>query len=68
MFSGERSTPPRDRAVLDVALRNRSNRPIKVDGPDVIPEVHAVLQHMQTLLMLTYGRGRATPARRLPMS
>jgi glucose-6-phosphate isomerase len=31
-----------------IALRSRSNRPIMVDGADVMPEVNAVLQHMQT--------------------
>jgi glucose-6-phosphate isomerase len=31
----------RDRAVLHVALRNRTNRPILVDGADVMPEVNA---------------------------
>ena len=30
-----------------LALRNRSNRPIMVDGKDVMPEVNAVLAHMK---------------------
>ena len=42
-----RSTRTEDRAVLHVALRNRSNRPILVDGKDVMPEVNAVLAHMR---------------------
>ncbi len=37
-----------DRAVLHVALRNRSNTPIVVDGKDVMPEVNAVLEKMKT--------------------
>lgn len=43
MFSGEKINRTEDRAVLHVALRNRSNSPIKVDGKDVMPEVNAVL-------------------------
>ena len=43
MFSGEKINGTEDRAVLHVALRNRSNRPIVVDGKDVMPEVNAVL-------------------------
>jgi glucose-6-phosphate isomerase len=48
MFSGEKINITENRAVLHIALRNRSNRPILVDGADVMPEVNAVLQHMQT--------------------
>ncbi|MFO0926503.1 MAG: glucose-6-phosphate isomerase [Gemmataceae bacterium] len=47
MFSGERINTTEHRAVLHVALRNRSNRPIVVDGNDVMPEVNAVLAHMR---------------------
>lgn len=43
MFSGEKINNTEGRAVLHVALRNRSNRPILVDGEDVMPEVNAVL-------------------------
>ena len=39
MFAGEKINITEDRAVLHVALRNRSNRPILVDGEDVMPEV-----------------------------
>jgi glucose-6-phosphate isomerase len=46
-FSGEKINITEDRAVLHVALRNRSNRPILVDGKDVMPEVNAVLAHMK---------------------
>ena len=41
MFTGEKINVTEDRAVLHVALRNRSNRPILVDGKDVMPEVNA---------------------------
>lgn len=47
MFSGEKINITEDRAVLHVALRNRSNRPIEVDGRDVMPEVNGVLAHMR---------------------
>ena len=47
LFTGERINITEDRAVLHVALRNRSNRPILVDGRDVMPEVNRVLQHMR---------------------
>ena len=47
MFSGEKINITEDRAVLHVALRNRSNRPIKVDGKDVMPDVKRVLQQMR---------------------
>lgn len=47
MFSGEKINRTEDRAVLHIALRNRSNRPIIVDGKDVMPEVNAVLEKMR---------------------
>lgn len=47
MFTGEKINITEDRAVLHVALRNRSNTPIKVDGEDVMPAVNAVLDKMQ---------------------
>ena len=47
MFSGDRINNTEQRSVLHVALRNRSSRPIYVDGEDVMPGVNAVLQHME---------------------
>lgn len=47
MFSGQKINRTEDRAVLHVALRNRSNRPILVDGQDVMPEVNRVLEKMR---------------------
>ncbi|MFV0591053.1 MAG: glucose-6-phosphate isomerase [Draconibacterium sp.] len=47
MFAGEKINATEDRAVLHVALRNRSNTPILVDGKDVMPEVNAVLGQMK---------------------
>ena len=48
MFSGEKINRTENRAVLHVALRNRSNTPILVEGKDVLPEVNAVLEKMKT--------------------
>ena len=47
MFKGDKINTTEDRAVLHIALRNRSNRPILVDGQDVMPEVNAVLAKMR---------------------
>lgn len=47
MFSGERINITENRAVLHVALRNRSNRPIWFDAEDVMPGVNAVLEKME---------------------
>jgi glucose-6-phosphate isomerase len=41
MFAGERINTTESRAVLHVALRNREERPMNVDGVDVMPEVRA---------------------------
>jgi glucose-6-phosphate isomerase len=47
MFSGEKINETEQRAVLHVALRNRSNTPIEVGGADAMPEVNAVLNQMK---------------------
>ncbi|KAJ8272294.1 hypothetical protein COCON_G00111530 [Conger conger] len=47
MFAGEKINFTEGRAVLHVALRNRSNTPIMVDGKDVMPEVNKVLEKMK---------------------
>jgi glucose-6-phosphate isomerase len=47
MFSGEKINETENRAVLHVALRNRKNSPIYVDGQNVMPRVNAVLQKME---------------------
>ncbi len=46
MFAGQAINRTENRAVLHVALRNRSNTPIMVDGQDVMPEVNRVLAKM----------------------
>ena len=46
MFTGAKINTTENRAVLHVALRNRSGKPILVDGRDVMPEVDGVLDRM----------------------
>lgn len=48
MFGGEAINYTENRPVLHVALRNRSNKPIYVDGKDVMPDVNKVLAQMET--------------------
>ncbi|KAI9015881.1 glucose-6-phosphate isomerase [Phycomyces nitens] len=47
MFAGEHINFTEDRAVLHVALRNMSDKPIYDDGEDVMPEVRQVLEHIK---------------------
>lgn len=46
MFTGEKINITENRAVLHVALRAPKTESIKVDGEDVVPEVHKVLDKM----------------------
>ena len=47
MFAGDKINGTEHRAVLHVALRNRANRPVLVDGADVMPLVNGVLAKMR---------------------
>ena len=47
MFGGEKINFTERRAVLHTALRNRSDRPVLVDGKDVMPGVRRVLEQMR---------------------
>lgn len=47
MFRGDRINTTENRAVLHVALRNRANRPIMVDGQDVMPDINRTLDQMR---------------------
>ncbi len=47
MFSGRKINVTEGRAALHIALRNRSNSPIAVDGRDVMPEVNSVLARIE---------------------
>jgi glucose-6-phosphate isomerase len=46
MFRGDKINLTEERAVLHVALRAPKGRSILVDGEDVVPQVHQVLDHM----------------------
>ncbi|MDR2876875.1 MAG: glucose-6-phosphate isomerase [Chromatiales bacterium] len=48
MFSGQPINSTEGRAVLHTALRNRSKRPVMVDGEDVMPAVRAVQAKMRS--------------------
>ncbi len=48
MFHGDKINQTENRAVLHIALRNRSNKPVLIDGEDVMPEVNMVLDQMKT--------------------
>lgn len=48
MFRGEKINHTENRAVLHVALRNRSDKPVYVDGEDIMPAVREELAHMQS--------------------
>ncbi|MGB9715692.1 MAG: glucose-6-phosphate isomerase [Thermodesulfovibrionales bacterium] len=47
MFSGDKINETENRAVLHVALRNKKNIPIYVDGKDVMPEVNRELKKIE---------------------
>ncbi len=47
MFRGDAINNTEGRAVLHTALRNRSNRPVMVDGADIMPDVNRVLGQMR---------------------
>ncbi|UDG79235.1 Glucose-6-phosphate isomerase [Candidatus Ecksteinia adelgidicola] len=47
MFSGKKINYTENRAVLHIALRNRKNNPIILDGKDIMKEVNIVLSVMK---------------------
>ncbi|MDR0391043.1 MAG: glucose-6-phosphate isomerase [Planctomycetaceae bacterium] len=47
MFSGKKINYTENRAVLHTALRNRSNKPVFVDGCDVMPDINSVLARVK---------------------
>ena len=55
LFGGERINTTEDRAVLHMALRNRSNRPMPTPADDVMPAVNAVLERMHRLVAAVRG-------------
>ena len=69
MFRGEKINVTENRAVLHVALRAPKGTSIAVDGKNVVPDVHAVLDKMATLPIASAAvNGRATPASAFAMS
>jgi glucose-6-phosphate isomerase len=66
MFEGKKINETEDRAVLHVALRNRSNKPIYVDGKDVMPDVNAVLEKMADFsMMVRSGKWKGFTGKRI---
>lgn len=62
MFRGEKINTTEDRAVLHTALRAPADAEIDVDGANVVPEVHAVLDKMAAFAdRVRSGSGPATP-------
>ncbi|GAB2642497.1 glucose-6-phosphate isomerase [Vibrio panuliri] len=55
MFSGQAINQTEGRAVLHTALRNRSNKPVMVDGEDVMPAVNAVLAKIKSFTERVIG-------------
>jgi glucose-6-phosphate isomerase len=47
LFEGEKINTTEHRAVLHTALRNRSNKPVYMDGQDVMPDINRVLAKMR---------------------
>ncbi len=48
MFTGEKINETEDRAVLHTALRNPAKTGLTLDGHDIMPDVHAVLDKMKS--------------------
>jgi len=56
MFSGDHINQTEDRAVLHTALRNQSGQAVYLDGKDVMPEVQAVLDQMESFSNKIYNQ------------
>jgi glucose-6-phosphate isomerase len=50
LFNAEKVNTTENRLVLHTALRNRANRPMIVDGEDVMPGINDVLSRMRKLV------------------
>lgn len=57
MFNGAKINTTEDRAVLHTALRNRGERPVIVNGEDVMPAVREVLSAMRRFCMQVRSGG-----------
>jgi glucose-6-phosphate isomerase len=60
MFAGEHINVTEDRAVLHTALRAPRGAVVEVDGVDVVPEVHSVLDAMAAFADRVRGDTRIT--------
>lgn len=56
MFSGESVNHTEQRAVLHTALRNLSDKPVQVEGEDVMPEVQATLDKMRDFTQAVHNK------------
>jgi glucose-6-phosphate isomerase len=66
MFTGDKINETENRSVLHIALRNRGNAPIYVDGQDVMPGVNAVLKKMKAFsLKLASGEWKGFTDKRI---
>ena len=63
MFGGEKINASEKRAVLHVALRAPKGQSIVVDGKNVVPDVHAVLDRMADFCQPRAQRRLAWPHR-----
>jgi len=48
LFSGDKINFTENRSALHIALRNRGNKPILLDGEDIMPNVNRVLDQMKS--------------------
>jgi glucose-6-phosphate isomerase len=67
MFEGKRINVTERRAVLHTALRNRSGRPVLLDGKDVMPGVREVLSRLRNFSEQVRG-GAARGSTGLPFT
>lgn len=66
MFKGEKINVTEKRSVLHIALRNRKNKPIYVDGKDVMPQINAVLAKMKKFSdAVRFGEFRGSTGKKL---
>ena len=66
MFAGEKINVTEDRAVLHVALRAPEGERITVDGDDVVPEVHEVLDAMSAFAdAVRSGKARGATGKKI---
>ena len=66
MFAGEKINETEDRAVLHVALRNRSRRAIKFEGKNVMPDVNRVLNQIKIFSnKITSGKWKGYSRKRI---